>query len=677
MIRPLHFSVVRFTRPALWLALSLALIGPGIAPAYAGPPPAGQTQHLQPGQVPAGLTQAEWRQITAQLEQQRYKPAATAWLGPYQAGNPLAIDSLAQAQQVYLKASNTRAGDQFGWSVATSGDTVAVGTTQAEAVYIFVRSGGVWSQQAYLQASNTEGNDQFGIAVALSGDTLVVGARYEASSATGVNGNEADNSAHNAGAAYVFVRSGGVWSQQAYLKASNTGAEDEFGRAVAISGDTLVVGASLEDSSATGVNGNEADNSAFNAGAVYIFVRSGTVWSQQAYLKASNTGAEDHFGDEAALSGDTLVVGADGEASSATGVNGNEADNSAFLAGAAYVFVRSGTVWSQQAYLKASNTEAGDSFGSALALSGDTLVAATIAEDSSAAGVNGNQADNSAFLAGAAYVFVRAGTVWSQQAYLKASNPASGDYFGRAVALSGDTLIVGASDEDSSATGVNGDQTDNSAFSSGAVYIFVRSGTVWSQQAYLKASNPGMWDFFGQSVAISGEVLVVGAPGEDSSATGVNGNQADNSAYYAGAAYTFELGPEIEVSGNNTAIAAGDSSPSPADDTDFGGVTLGGAITHTFIISNSGTTALNLTGTPLVALAGPAAGDFSLVVSPTTLITPGGTTTFAVRFTPTVTGTRVATVTIASNDSNENPYDFAIQGGSRRLYLPHILKRTP
>ena len=144
-------------------------------------------------------------------------------------------------------------------------------------------------QTAYLKASNTAQFDEFGGAVAVSGNTVVVGALGEFSSATGVNGDQSDNSAPDSGAAYVFVRTGSTWSQQAYLKASNTDASDFFGLSVALSGDTLVVGATLEDSSATGVNGNQSDNSALNSGAAYVFVRTGTTWSQQAYLKASNT----------------------------------------------------------------------------------------------------------------------------------------------------------------------------------------------------------------------------------------------------------------------------------------------------------------------------------------------------------------------------------------------------
>jgi hypothetical protein len=194
------------------------------------------------------------------------------------------------------------------------------------------------AQQAYLKASNTGAFDLFGIAVAVSGDTVVVGADGESSNAAGVNGNQSDNSAANAGAAYVFVRNGTNWIQQAYLKASNTGANDYFGFALAVSGDTVVVGAYLEDSNATGVNGSQGNNAAPASGAAYVFVRHGMNWSQQAYLKASNTGANDQFGSRVAISGDTVVVGAHQESSNATGVNGDQSDNSAFASGAAYVF---------------------------------------------------------------------------------------------------------------------------------------------------------------------------------------------------------------------------------------------------------------------------------------------------------------------------------------------------
>ncbi len=471
---------------------------------------------------------------------------------------PVTVDPW--VQQAYLKASNTDVRDQFGFSVAVSGDTVVVGANledsnatgingnQADnsapgagAAYVFVRSGGTWSQQAYLKASNTNLNYQFGHSVAVSGDTVVVGSPLENGGATGVNGDQSDLSAGNAGAAYVFTRTGATWSQQAYLKASNTDSGDIFGYSVAVAGDTAVVGALLEASNATGVNGDQADNSLSNAGAAYVFTRTGTTWSQQAYLKASNPGLNDQFAFSVAVSGDTVVVGAVLEDSNATGINGNQADNSALQSGAAYVFARTGATWSQQAYLKASNTDAGDAFGNSVAVSGDTVVVGALAEDSNATGFNGNQADNSAPDAGAAYVFTRTGTTWSQQAYLKASNPDVNDSFGLSVAVSGDTVVVGALGEASNATGVNGNQADNSAANAGAAYVFTRNGTTWSQQAYLKASNTDGNDRFSRQVAVSGNTVVVGAVGEASNATGINGNQADNSAFQAGAVYIFTV----------------------------------------------------------------------------------------------------------------------------------------
>src|SRR5688572_29931684 len=381
--------------------------------------------------------------------------------------------------------------------------------------------------QAHITASNAEILDRFGEAIAISGDTMVVGASREASSASGVNGNQQDNSNGQAGAAYVFVRDGANWRQQAYLKASTPGWDKVFGWSVAISGDIIVVGAPMERSDATGVNGDETDDSLPNAGAAYVFVRHGTNWTQEAYLKASNTSREQQFGRTVAVSGNTVVVAAPMESSGGQ------------YSGAAYVFVRTGTTWSQQAYLKAPNVEANDVFGISLAVSGDTLVAGATGDDSGASGVNGDQNDNSAELAGAAHVFVRRGNTWTHQAYLKASNAGRYDSFGSAVAVSGDTIVVGAWGEYSNATGVNGNQNDDSLGAAGAAYVFVRSGRSWTQQAYLKASNTDERDFFGQAVAVAGNAIVVGAPSEQSNATGVNGNQADNSSIGAGAAYAF------------------------------------------------------------------------------------------------------------------------------------------
>ena len=504
---------------------------------------------------------------------------------------PLTIDPV--VQQASLKASNTDAGARFGWSVAMSRDTVVVGAdreassatgvngdqndnsaNRAGAAYVFVRNGATWDQEAYLKASNTDANDWFGWSVAVSGDTVVVGAHLEDSNATGVNGDQGDNSFDGSGAAYVFVRNGTTWSQEAYLKASNTDSLDNFGRSVAVSGDTVVVGAYHEDSMATGANGDDSDNSTNNSGAAYVFVRNGTTWSQEAYLKASHTNQSDEFGDSVAVSGDTVLVGADFEDSNATGVNGDDTNNGSNNSGAAYVFVRNGASWSQEAYLKASNTGPGDWFGWSVALSGDIAVVGAFGEDSNATGMNGNQGDDSAPEAGAAYVFVRNGTSWSQEAYLKASNTDGDDRFGHQVSVSADTVVIGAQKESSVATGVNGNQSDNSAPEAGAAYVFVRNGTSWNQEAYLKASNAGMGDRFGDSVAVSGDTVVAGAVSEGSNATGVNGDQSDNSAADSGAAYVFDLDSDVYCDES--------SNPNNVGDISVSSVSLGGpAITVT------------------------------------------------------------------------------------------------
>ncbi len=471
---------------------------------------------------------------------------------------PVTVDPV--AQHAYLKIAFPDLHDHFGRSVGVSGDTVVVGaygedssaTTingdetddsapSSGAAFVFVREGAGWVQQAFLKPSNAEAGDSFGRSVAISRNTIVVGARDEDSAATGVNGDGSDNSALKSGAAYIFVRDGTTWSQQAYLKASNTGVNDRFGHSVAISRSTVVVGAELESSAATGVDGNGNDDSAPAAGAAYVFVRNGTTWTQQAYLKASHTDAGDRFGWPVAVSGRTAVIGAIQESSSATGVDGDAADDSAGASGAAYVFFSSGGTWSQQAYLKASNTGAGDAFGSALAIDGDTLLVGAIHEDSGATGVDGNQTHNGFSNAGAAYVFTRSGSTWSQQAYLKASNTDSGDGFGWSVAVDGDTVVVGAREEDSGATGINGDEADDTSQNAGSAYVYRRNGVQWNQKLYLKGANTGWNDVFGIAVACADDTVVVGAIHESSNSAGDDGNPGDNSVYHAGAAYIFDL----------------------------------------------------------------------------------------------------------------------------------------
>lgn len=431
------------------------------------------------------------------------------------------------------------------------------------------------NQVAYLKASNPRAYAHFGeggprpghtgSAVSVSGDggTIAVGAPHEGSAAAGINGDQQDESAPGAGAVYVYTRRGAAWSQQAYVKASNTGSGDYFGSTVDLSadGNTMAVAARGEASAATGINGNQADNSIPHAGAVYVFTRTGDRWTQQAYIKASNTGERlsdggdgDQFGISMALSadGDTLAVGAVGEDSAATGIDGNQADNSAISAGAVYVFRRMAGVWGQEAYLKpetAADVATLDLFGFSVDLSGDgnTLAVGVYDEAGSSRSING-PIDAQRSGAGAVYVFRRAATAWSREAYIKTWNAEAGDSWGVAVSVSedGNTLAVGAIDEDCLCTGVHtapqvGDGDRETALSTGAAAVFIRNGTAWTQQAYLKASNSGQDDWFGVRLALSGDgnTLAIGAQNEDSGARGLNGAQNDESADDAVAVYLY------------------------------------------------------------------------------------------------------------------------------------------
>jgi hypothetical protein len=385
----------------------------------------------------------------------------------------------------------------------------------------------ILEQQAFIKASNTNPNDWFGYSVAIDGSTLVVGAPREGSSATGINGNQDNNSEAKSGAAYVFERINGNWFQQAYLKASNTGADDNFGWSVDIYQDTIVVGAKGEDSSGVGVNGSQANNNLESSGAAYVFKKVNDLWSQQAYIKASNTGAGDEFGHSVAIDKNTIVIGSINEQSAATGTNGNQADNSLNNSGAAYVFENNHNTWSQVAYVKASNTGANDLFGYAVAISNEIIVIGAKGEASLSSGINGDQFDNSDASAGAAYVFTISEGNWSQEAYIKANMPSGADQFASSVAIDGFNMVIGAHAEDT-----NGGNA-------GAGYVFNRSNGIWSQVALLYGSNTSVSDSFGWSVAISGSIIMVSANEEDSIATGVNGDQDDNSRNSAGAVYVF------------------------------------------------------------------------------------------------------------------------------------------
>jgi hypothetical protein len=285
---------------------------------------------------------------------------------------------------------------------------------------VFVRSGNTWTQQAYVKPAVTPANAQFGYSVALSadGNTLAAGSFDEPSATRLINGPydaRRPGGGGGSGAVFVFVRNGTNWSQQAYLKASNGENGDSMGVSTSISddGNTIATGILDEDCTAAGVNPSApCDNDIkddTSIGAVAVFVRQGTQWSQQAFIKASNPGKEDWFGSRLQISGDgnTLAAAAQLEDSAAQGINGKQDDDSAQEAGAVYLFSRTGTQWAQRFYVKASNNEAFDEFGSSVALSRDgrTMAVGARGEDSSAKGINGNQTDNSVKEAGAVYVF--------------------------------------------------------------------------------------------------------------------------------------------------------------------------------------------------------------------------------------------------------------------------------
>jgi len=291
-------------------------------------------------------------------------------------------------QVAELKGSDTAADDEFGSSVATSGNTVVVGAhNRASAsgrAYVFTKTATSWKQAAELKGSDTADYDNFGISVAVSGSFVVVGA---------------DGHDNTAGRAYVFTKTMTRWTQVAELKGADIASGDEFGSSVAISGSTVVVGAFGYGSF---------------AGRAYVFAKVSTRWVQTAELGGTVTAANDYFGISVAISATTIVVGAEGQAD---------------YAGRAYVFTNTGTRWTQVAELKGSDANAtDDDFGYGVAVSGNTAVVG-------APGV--------AKVAGRAYVFSRTPTGWKQAAELKGTDIAAGDWFGYRVAISGAIALVG------------------------------------------------------------------------------------------------------------------------------------------------------------------------------------------------------------------------------------------
>jgi len=393
-------------------------------------------------------------------------------------------------QEAYLKASNTDVDDAFGTSVAISGDVVVVGAPQegsksklvngddaddslisAGAAYVFRRVAGTWEQEAYLKANNTGDGDWFGVSVAISGNRIVVGADQEDGAAMLVDG-ASDEGSPGSGAAYVYRYASSTWQYEAYVKASNTGDDDAFGHRVAIVGDVIAVSAPGEDSDDKLVDGGGADNLATNSGAAYIYRYAAGSWQYEAYLKASNTGADDGFGSGIALADAMVVVGADGEDSAAKTVDGDGADDSASDSGAAYVYRYAAGTWMHVAYLKPSNPGPGDRFGVSVAADSDLVAVGAHDEDGSGTGVNADVTELEIH-SGAVYVFRDLGGGFAQEAYIKGPGPnLSYGRFVWSVAFSDGLLAVGARDDASGGMGIDPAPTALSLATSGALYLF-------------------------------------------------------------------------------------------------------------------------------------------------------------------------------------------------------------
>lgn len=421
-------------------------------------------------------------------------------------------------QQALLSASNGEPFTNFGYSVAMDGNTAVVGVpfgsnSQQGAAYVFVQDGTTWTQQAELTASDGQPGDYFGWSVAISGGTVVVGAFSHL----------------GAGAAYVFVQNGATWTQQAELSPSDGVGGGYFGWSVSVSGSTAMVGAP------------------FDTAAGYLFVQNGTTWTQQAELTAPSGGDGDYAGWSVAISGGTAFL-------AVPWPNGSEL-------GVVYVFAQNGTTWTQQAALTASDELLGDGFGESVAVSGSTVVVGSSFHPWSKLSAG----------PGAAYVFAGSGGTWSQQAELTPSNGSKDDDFGTSVAITGGTAVVGAPCHPAGAqVCLSEEASPGSGY--GAAYVFAQSGSTWSQQAELTASDATPGDHFGVSVAASGSTILSGSPVHT---VGLNAQQGATYVYGPGVpAYTV-----LPVSLNFANQAVNSTSPIRT-------VTLKNTSTSTLGISN-------------------------------------------------------------------------------------------
>ena len=472
---------------------------------------------------------------------------------------PVTIDPT-WTEEAVLSASDKSAQAHVGTSVSVSGDTAIVGGPDADPggmgnagqAYVFTRSGSTWTEQQILSASDKSANAWFGWSVSIDGDTAIVAA-YQAD----------PGGTSNAGQVYVYTRSGSTWSEQAILSASDKSVSGEFGFSAILSGDTIIVGSRSADPGGT-----------TNAGQAYVFTRSGSVWSEQAILSASDKSEYAYFGFSVSVSNNTAVIGS-------TNADPGGTTN----AGQAYVFTRSGSAWTQEAILSASDKTATANFGVSVSVSGDTAVVGSSSADP---GGTTN--------AGQAYVFTRSGSAWSEQAILSASDKSANGSFGTSVAVRGDTAVIGATAADPGGT--------NNA---GQAYVFARSGSSWTEQQILIASDKAASANFGRSVSIDGSSGIVGAHFAPSSS--ING---------AGQAYVFRFPSDIAAS-----VAFGTAGVSGGK-TIIGTVTLASAPTASTVVSLSSNNAALTVPASVTVAAGSTTASFtatSSVVTSDTLVT--------------------------------------------------------
>ena len=346
--------------------------------------------------------------------------------------------------------------DHFGRAVALDGDFALIGApfndeaaADAGAVYVFNRQAGVWTQIQKLTPAGA--GDLFGWAIAMDGQTAIIGAKGDA-----------------AGAAYVFAWDGTVWAQQKKLTPSDGNSDDEFGYSVDISGNTIIIGARNNDQAME-------TETVTNAGAAYIFAYDGSAWQEEAKLLANDFAASDFFGESVATDGARAVIGAAGD------------DDKGSSSGSAYVFVFSGTAWSQQQKLTAADGANRDGFGISAALNGTQLL------------IGAKDRDEQDTDSGAVYIFQLSGGTWTLQQKLVASDGGYGYNFGSSVCLVNGFAVVGAS----GATGA----TSNT----GAVYTFAGNGSTWQQRTKVTASDGGAYDYFGFSLSSDGVTALIGA----------------------------------------------------------------------------------------------------------------------------------------------------------------------